>query len=100
MAARDIGIGNEMMIVPEYRAIKRCFRTVAPSSDYNPFLKANMEADVGHARLCISLAAKFIAAENGQDQRFLTLAKEAIESRVTYFDDLLCFAETTPANST
>ena len=46
-----IGIGNEMMIVPEYRAIKRCFRTVAPSSDYNPF----PESQYGSGRRSCSL---------------------------------------------
>jgi len=86
-----IGIGNELIIVPEYREIERCFRAQAKDSEYQPFLEANIVADVDHARMCVQLAAKYISLGASRDA-FLGLARDAIASRVTYFDDLYSLA--------
>ena len=54
-----IGIGNEKLIEPEYAAIRRCFETLMPKAEFNPFLDANIKEDlatrscVTHWQLCL-----------------------------------------------
>ncbi len=86
-AVAFIGIGNERLIAPEYEGIRSCFENLLPKADFEPFLRANIDEDITHSRLCYELAGFLIATEN-ERRRFLDAAKESIESRITYFDEL------------
>jgi hypothetical protein len=87
-AVAFIGVGNERLIVPEYEAIERCFCVLWPEATFAPFLEANLTEDVWHSKLCYILADTLIC--NLRDrERFLCAAREAVTSRVQYFDELL-----------
>jgi hypothetical protein len=87
-----IGIGNERLIAPEYKAIRRCFQALFPLAQFEPFLKANIDEDIVHARLCYELGA-ILSKSSADEQRFLEAAAASIKSRVIYFDELLAIAE-------
>lgn len=91
-AVAFIGIGNERLIAPEYAAVRRCFQALTPDADFEPFLKANIDEDITHARLCYELGG--ILVRNDADETiFLDAASASIDSRVKYFDDLLVLAK-------
>lgn len=86
-----IGIGNERLIGPEYAAIRTCFQSQYPDADFEPFLKANIDEDITHARLCYELAALLISSQKDREQ-FLDASAASIQSRIEYFDDLAALA--------
>lgn len=87
-ATAFIGVGNERLIEPEYRAVEVCFDLHFSQSNYQPFLHANIAEDERHSKLCYELA-DFQIRSNADRDRFLELATAAIRSRVRYFDELL-----------
>lgn len=83
-----IGVGNERLILPEYKAVKECFAVTWKDADYEPFLQANLTEDVVHSRLCYTAASTLIANED--DARYYyDQAVASIEARWSYFDALL-----------
>jgi hypothetical protein len=87
-AVAAIGSGNERLIVPEYKAIKRCFALLYPDAAYEPFLQANLSEDILHSRLCYIIATEMIAL--GADaNKYFAAAVNSVESRSQYFDELL-----------
>jgi hypothetical protein len=83
-----IGIGNEALLVPEYTAVRAAFETSWPEADHRPFLNANIEEDTEHALLMAEIAAVLIA-DGADPQAYLSAAKEAVASRISYYDRLL-----------
>lgn len=87
-AVAYIGVGNERMIIPEYTAIIKCFDEQWPEVNYEPFLAANLKADIGHSELCYQLASIFIAKGSSAEE-FYQYATASVDSRYQYFSDLL-----------
>ena len=83
-----IGVGNERLIEPEYKAIKQCFAAKFPGTNFAPFLDANMSEDLIHSRLCYEAATALIVSDDDAT-RFLGWARRSVDSRVKYFDELL-----------
>ncbi len=83
-----LGIGNELMLLAEYRAVESCFDVACPEADYRDFLHANIEEDEAHSRL-IGDAAASLAALGFDSNDFLRGAKDGVQARVSYYDSLL-----------
>lgn len=83
-----LGIGNELMLLSEYKAIEVCFDAMFPGADYKGFLHANIDEDEGHTKL-IAKAALALTAFGFSDEEFLSGAKEGVAARLTYYDSLL-----------
>jgi hypothetical protein len=83
-----LGIGNERMLLSEYRAIEACFDLMYPEADYRDFLHANIEEDVAHTRL-ISDAAVALVSFGHSPEEFVAGAQEGVAARVAYYDTLL-----------
>ncbi len=83
-----IGIGNERMLLAEYRAIESCFESALPSADYKDFLHANIGEDESHTRL-IAEAATAMATIGYDPAEFILGAKQGVAARVRYYDALL-----------
>ena len=96
-ATAFIGVGNERLIDPEYRAIENCFETLFPGADFGPFLHANLNEDIEHSKQCYELATIMIA-DDFDAAKYLSAAKASIASRVVYFDELLEFARRNEAH--
>ncbi|HWA74166.1 MAG TPA: iron-containing redox enzyme family protein [Polyangiaceae bacterium] len=90
-ATAALGAGNEHLILPEYRAIKQCFRRCMAEIDYAEFLDANLSEDVGHSRLCYELGSALIET-NEQASAFKRAALASVEDRLRYFDELHAIA--------
>ena len=93
-AVTFIGVGNERLIEPEYTAVKQLFqlhRHLWPEADVNEFLDANLDEDRTHSRLCLELASSYIRTQAAAEQ-FRTAVREAIASRLLYFDELAVHA--------
>lgn len=84
-----IGVGNERLILPEYKAVKSCFSQIWSDADYEPFLQANLTEDKVHSRLCYQAASILIAGDQAQADDYYTEAVASIEARWNYFDELL-----------
>jgi hypothetical protein len=89
-----LGIGNERMLIAEYRAIESCFDIALPSADYKNFLHANICEDESHTRL-IAEAATAMATIGYDRTEFVIGAKEGVAARVRYYDTLLREAKAT-----
>jgi Iron-containing redox enzyme len=87
-AIAGIGVGNERLIEPEYAAVKLCFDRAFPAASFRPFLDANLNEDLIHSRLCYEAASVLINTPEDA-ARFFEYAKESVDSRVRYFDELL-----------
>jgi hypothetical protein len=83
-----IGVGNERLIEPEYKAIKHCFAAKFPGANFAPFLDANLSEDLTHSRLCYEAATALIVSDDDAT-KFLGSACRSVDSRVQYFDQLL-----------
>jgi hypothetical protein len=83
-----LGIGNELMLLAEYTAVESCFDVACPDAEYKDFLHANIGEDEVHSQL-IGNAAASLAALGHNPQDFLNGAKDGIQARVKYYDDLL-----------
>jgi Iron-containing redox enzyme len=83
-----LGIGNEAMLIPEYTAVEALFSLLYPRELYRPFLHANIEEDHAHSALMdIAAVAAFRSDEDRKE--FLLGAREGVDSRVQYYDDLV-----------
>jgi hypothetical protein len=82
-----LGIGNERMLIAEYRAVEACFDQALPSCDYKDFLHANIGEDETHTRL-IAEAASAMATMGYDPEEFIFGAKEGVAARVRYYDAL------------
>ena len=56
-----LGIGNELMLLAEYRAVEACFDSSCPDADYKDFLHANIGEDEVHTQLIGDAAAAMAA---------------------------------------
>lgn len=83
-----LGIGNELMLLAEYRAVEACFDAVCPEADYREFLHANIGEDETHTKL-IGDAAAALAALGHSAADFIAGAREGVDARVRYYDMLL-----------
>jgi len=82
------GIGNERLILPEYSAVKSCFATCWPSTNYAKFLDANIGEDMRHSELLADVASVLI--RHGADaDLYYDAARRSVDSRVRYYDRLL-----------
>lgn len=82
-----LGIGNEQMLLAEYRAVERCFDEACPDADYRDFLHANIGEDEVHTKL-IGDAASALAALGSSRDEFVEGAVVGIAARVRYYDQL------------
>jgi len=87
VGAGFLGIGNEKMLLPEYRAVRRCFAKRAPHSSFHDFLDANIDEDEGHHRL-IELAVRGLVSIGYDAEEFLQGAIRGVDARITYLDGL------------
>lgn len=87
-----IGVGNELMLQAEYKAVQSCFEKNFPEADFADFLHSNIHEDEAHTKL-IERAATALAAlgESGED--FLNGARAGVAARVRYYDQLLLEAQ-------
>jgi hypothetical protein len=83
-----LGIGNEQMLLAEYRAVEACFDAVYPEADYRGFLQANFGEDETHTRL-IGIAAAALTSFGYASEEFVAGARQGVEARVRYYDSLL-----------
>jgi len=83
-----LGIGNELMLLAEYTAVEKCFDTACPDAEYKDFLHANIEEDEVHSRL-IGDAAAALATLGFDSKDFLAGAKDGVQARIKYYDELL-----------
>lgn len=86
-AVGALGVGNELLLLPEYSAIRRAFESAWPECDYAPFLDANIAEDKLHSELMADVGQALI--DTGEDpQEFLEGAVAAVKSRLLYYDAL------------
>jgi len=83
-----LGIGNEMMLVEEYAAIRTCFDAHFPNKIHNDFLQANISEDVSHTRI-IGHAATALWRLGFSATDFVSGARDGVAARVNYYDMLL-----------
>lgn len=76
------------MLVPEYVAVESLFSELYPREMYRPFLRANIEEDRAHSAL-MDVAATASFDSNEDRTEFLLGAREGVDARVRYYDDLL-----------
>jgi hypothetical protein len=88
LALGALGIGNELMLLAEYRAIERCFESACPEADYRDFLHANIGEDETHTKL-IGTAAAALADLGFNARQFVVGAQIGVAARVKYYDSLL-----------
>jgi hypothetical protein len=87
-ALGTFGVGNELMLLAEYRAVEACFDAAASDADYREFLRANIEEDEGHTKL-IERAALALQALGFSGDVYLAGAREGVAARVAYYDALI-----------
>lgn len=87
-AIAAIGVGNERLIIPEYNGIRLAFSAQWPDANYEPFLKANIDEDIGHTKLCYQAASLLITNDVAAD-KFLGAAINSVDARWHYFDGLV-----------
>jgi hypothetical protein len=90
MGAGFLGIGNEKMLLPEYRAVRHCFANIAPQSSFHDFLDANIDEDEGHHRL-IELSVRGLVSIGYDAEQFLQGAIRGVDARIAYLDKLFEF---------
>jgi hypothetical protein len=83
-----LGVGNEQMLLAEYRAVEACFDMACPDADYRDFLQANIAEDETHTKL-IGNAAVALTACGYQGKDYISGAREGVAARVKYYDSLL-----------
>jgi hypothetical protein len=83
-----LGIGNELMLLAEYRAVEKCFDSACPDADYRDFLHANIGEDEVHSKLIGDAAAAMGALGDSRDE-FIGGARDGVAARVAYYDALL-----------
>ena len=83
-----LGIGNELMLLAEYKAVESCFDLAFPEAEYKDFLHANIGEDEVHSRL-IGDAAAALVGLGFKSQDFVEGAKAGVQARVAYYDSLL-----------
>jgi len=83
-----LGIGNELMLLSEYKAVESCFEKAAPDAEYRDFLRANIGEDEEHTKLIGTAAAAL--TELGYDKgEFVRGAQLGVDARVAYYGTLL-----------
>lgn len=87
LALGALGIGNELMLVSEYSAIRRCFETLVPEAKFADFLEGNISEDVAHTKL-IEDAAVALRNAGFDSADFLKGARLGVSARVKYYDAL------------
>jgi Iron-containing redox enzyme len=83
-----LGVGNEQMLIAEYKAIEACFDSALPSADYRNFLQANIGEDEAHTRL-IAEAATALEQLGYDPNQYMRGATEGVSARIGYYDTLL-----------
>ncbi len=83
-----LGIGNELMLLAEYRAVEACFDAVCPEADYRDFLQANIGEDETHTKL-IGDAAAALTEFGHSAADLIAGAQEGVDARVRYYDTLV-----------
>lgn len=83
-----LGVGNEQMLLAEYKAVEACFDQALPDADYKDFLRANIGEDEIHTRL-IAIAATAMAQLGYDPSDYLLGAEQGVSARVQYYDMLL-----------
>jgi hypothetical protein len=83
-----LGVGNEQMLLAEYRAVEACFDMACPDADYRDFLHANIAEDETHTKL-ISNAAIALTACGYQASDYIIGARQGVAARIQYYDSLL-----------
>jgi hypothetical protein len=83
-----LGIGNELILLSEYKEIEKCFDNVFPDAEYKHFLNANIDEDETHAAL-IGTAAAAMSQMGFDSNDFLEGAKVGVKARIDYYTDLL-----------
>ncbi|MGH9969759.1 MAG: iron-containing redox enzyme family protein [Pyrinomonadaceae bacterium] len=87
-ALGSLGVGNELMLLAEYRAVETCFDLICPEADYKEFLHANISEDEAHTAL-IGKAAASLTNLGYASEDFIEGAREGVNARVAYYDALL-----------
>jgi hypothetical protein len=82
------GVGNELMLIPEYTAVKMCFEQCYPEAAYRDFLMANIEEDTEHVRIVERLAVSLMAT-GADPAEYVIGAELGVNARVTYYDELV-----------
>ena len=82
-----LGIGNELMLLAEYKAIEHSFELQCPHADYKAFLHGNITEDEHHTKL-IEMAATALANSGFSERDFLEGAEIGVRARVKYYDQL------------
>lgn len=83
-----LGIGNEKILLAEYRAVEICFDYAYPEADYRDFLRANIGEDEVHTELMGKAAIALTSLGYAPDE-FIDGAKLGVAARYKYYDDLL-----------
>ncbi len=84
-----LGIGNERILILEYRAIEECFDNLFPDADYKGFLHANILEDESHSVLIAQAAtALTLISSKYKEQDFLEGARIGVNARIDYYDKL------------
>ncbi len=86
-AAGALGAGGELLVIPEYSAMKRAFAAGWPVPDYARFFNANIKEDERHA-LIMETAAHSLAQLGHDGNDFLAGAIRVLNARVSYYDRL------------
>lgn len=85
------GIGNELMLLPEYREMLSVFELVAPESSFRSFLNANINEDEWHHEFLERLA-NGLTDFGFRKTDFLDGARKGVSARVEYYDNLAVLA--------
>lgn len=85
-----LGVGNERMLIPEYKAVMGAFEACFPDlkDDFGPFLFSNIHEDQTHSEILQDLAGKLVKRQDDYDA-YIQGATQGVDERLTYYDRLL-----------
>jgi hypothetical protein len=93
-----LGVGNERILIPEYSAVRSCFNACYPEADYKGFLEANISEDTEHSAIIQRIASALITS-GANPQNYVDGAKQAVDARVAYYDELVSIISRSPTRS-
>ena len=85
-----LGVGNEALLVPEYKAVSLAFDHHYPRGVHRPFLTANIEEDRIHSKV-MEDAAMLLCNDAETQDSFIQGARDGIQARFRYYDKMLDF---------
>jgi Iron-containing redox enzyme len=84
-----IGVGNEALLVDEYKAACSAFQSAFGSKSETVFFSVNIDADDNHYEICASTATAHCALYGEKARNYDYAAERAIMARAHFYEELV-----------